>query len=300
MDSLVTILIPVHGDAPFLEESLRSIAIQQNIDLSQVEILLILDRSSAKIELFLSKFADLNILVVESEIPGLVSALNLGLHISSSHLIARLDSDDTMSPERLFKQLNYLNENPDIGLVASYTAVTDEYSIIQRLSMEPISHNEIEKTLNFRCCIAHPAVMFRKSIVLEAGGYRDFYKHAEDYDLWLRIISKTKFHTIPEFLTYYRTHPNQVSIKYYKQQQISTAAAQYSMRLRKKNRPELNELYRDSESWQKSLRFRNLLLKLFENGSHEAGIRNSTKVALKLNFSKKTIVNEILKKVRNV
>lgn len=294
----ISVLIPVHGHAPYLEESLRSVAIQQGIDLSKLEVLLILDRSTVDIDFLLNKFADLKILAIKSEKPGLVSALNLGLNSSSSDLIARLDSDDTMSPYRLSKQFLFMNENPEIGLVASYTAVTDEYSIINRISLEPISHNEIAESLSYRCCIAHPSVMFRKNIVIEAGGYREFYQHAEDYDLWLRIISKTKFHTIPEFLTYYRTHQGQVSIMHYKQQQISTAAAQFSMRLRSKNRPELDELHKDAQSWQKSLRFRNLLLGLTDKSSVKK--RMLFKIALKLNFSTKTIIKELINKAKNV
>jgi glycosyltransferase involved in cell wall biosynthesis len=111
----ISILIPVNSQK-FLAEALRSVQ-SQSISHDLIEIVLILDRIDLGIvkQIIKAEIKDIPVLIYESSIPGIVSALNLGLEKSNGELIARLDHDDVMSPNRLIMQYEFLEKNLDIN-----------------------------------------------------------------------------------------------------------------------------------------------------------------------------------------
>lgn len=136
-----------------------------------------------------------------SQNKGLAFALNYGLSYCEDEIIARMDSDDICYHDRIEKQLNYLNNNPDVVLLSGYI---DEFyqdeNKIQFTRKVPIEHDDIKKYLKKRNAFNHMAVMFKKSAILSVGGYRqvDFF---EDYALWIQLIQRNfKVANIPEKL----------------------------------------------------------------------------------------------------
>jgi hypothetical protein len=89
----------------------------------------------------------------------------------------------------------------------------------------PTSAASISQLLKYVTTFAHPSVMFRKSRVVEVGGYREFYSFAEDYDLWLRLNRGNNLVNLPEVLTRYRIHDKQVSQQYARTQSLASLAA---------------------------------------------------------------------------
>lgn len=137
---------------------------------------------------------------------GLGIALNTGLEHCSNDIIARMDTDDIAKPDRFAKQLAVFEKNPNVGIVSSWI---DEFVDAPRNVVStrklPQFHKEIVKYAKSRCPINHPAVMFRKSEVMAAGGYKPFPLF-EDYYLWVRmLLNGTIFYNIPERLLYFRT-----------------------------------------------------------------------------------------------
>ncbi|EKN16392.1 glycosyltransferase family 2 protein [Parabacteroides goldsteinii] len=136
---------------------------------------------------------------------GLGKALNEGLKHCSYDLVARMDTDDIAKTNRFEKQLEILKNQPEIDIISSWI---DEFEgdITQIISTRkvPEFHGDIYKYAKKRCPINHPAVMFRKSAVLAAGGYKHFLLF-EDYYLWVRMLMNgAKFYNIQESLLYFR------------------------------------------------------------------------------------------------
>lgn len=131
----------------------------------------------------------LNILSVRlPENRGLPAALNAGLAACGHQFVARFDSDDLNMPQRFGAQLDFLLSNPDVAVVGStveeFDADTGE--VLSRRA-PPRHHAEIRRFAKLRSPMNHPSVMFRKQVVLDAGGYRDI-AYLEDYALWVQCI----------------------------------------------------------------------------------------------------------------
>ena len=119
---------------------------------------------------------------------GLGHALNVGLSYCKCDLVARMDSDDISRQYRCEKQLELFRCNPEIsicsGTVEEFSCSTE---IIEARRVLPTTHDEIVRFSYSRNPFNHPCVMYRKSAVESAGGYKDFYL-LEDYYLWVRMI----------------------------------------------------------------------------------------------------------------
>lgn len=175
----------------YLSQSLQSI-FSQTIPIP--EVVLVKDGPLTKdldlvIESFTEQYANLKVIELPQNV-GLGKALNVGLLHCSYDIVARMDSDDICVKNRFELQINYLNENPTIAILGSWV---DEFSdninnIISTRTL-PEFHSEIVEYAKFRCPLNHPSVIFRKNVIEEAGGYKDFYLF-EDYYLWIRLICK--------------------------------------------------------------------------------------------------------------
>lgn len=131
---------------------------------------------------------------------GLGDALNEGIKHCSYELIARMDTDDISLPDRFEKQLKIF-ENSDVDICSSWVSEfdNDENTIISYRKI-PREHDEIVNYSKMRNPINHPAVMYKKSIVEQAGGYKKMMWF-EDYYLWSRmILNGAKFYNIQEAL----------------------------------------------------------------------------------------------------
>lgn len=141
------------------------------------------------IEKFKNKYQDLFKIIRIEKNGGLGPALQIGIENCSNEFIARMDSDDYSKPDRIEKQLEIYRLNPKLGLVG--TNVDEFEKDINHINCKvilPEFHPDIEKFSKKRCPFRHPTLLYRKSSVLKAGNYREFYL-CEDYDLYVRMIS---------------------------------------------------------------------------------------------------------------
>ena len=135
---------------------------------------------------------------------GLGRALNAGLRHCKNELVARMDSDDVSLPQRCEEELRIFEAmDTDIvgGTVQEFENSTEHITSNRVL---PENAEDICKFSKKRNPFNHPAVMFRKSKVEEAGGYREF-PYFEDYDLWVRMLRNgAKGYNIQEPILYMR------------------------------------------------------------------------------------------------
>lgn len=120
---------------------------------------------------------------------GLGNALNVGLKLCVNDLVARMDSDDISRPDRCERQITLFLTHPDISLSSGTVSEFEEdpKKPIGKRTV-PISDEEIRKFSKKRNPMNHPCVMFRKSAVENAGGYKETYHLFEDYFLWIRML----------------------------------------------------------------------------------------------------------------
>lgn len=136
---------------------------------------------------------------------GLGPALERGINECKNEFIARMDSDDYSVPNRIEKQFEIFEKYPDLGLVGSNV---DEFEgDITRVNCHvilPEFQDDIYKFSKKRCPFRHPTLLYKKSAVLNAGNYREFYL-CEDYDLYVRMLrSGCKCYNIQEPLVFMR------------------------------------------------------------------------------------------------
>ena len=123
-----------------------------------------------------------------SENGGLGKALNIGLKLCKNELIARMDSDDISRPNRCERQLKVFEDNPDLSICSgTVEEFTKDPTVIDSRRVLPEKNPEIKEFAKKRNPFNHPCVMYKKTDVEKAGGYKDFYL-LEDYYLWIRMI----------------------------------------------------------------------------------------------------------------
>lgn len=157
------------------------------------------------LEDFQKKFSDrLSIIDIDTN-QGLINALNTGLASCHYDWIIRMDADDVALPERIEKQLDYLDTHKDTDVLGS-AMLEFENNPSQPSRLKPVvsDHQDILNQLPLRNPINHPTVCVRKSTLLDAGGYPNM-PLLEDYLLWAKMIEKgALFHNLPEALVCYR------------------------------------------------------------------------------------------------
>lgn len=158
---------------------------------------------------YLNSYPNLFKIIPSKENLGLGLALNLGLRNCKNELVARMDTDDISLPTRCEKQLKKFNENKDLGIVGTMIDEfsKDESNIVSSRKV-PITYDEIYKFSKRRSPFNHPTVMYKKSLILEVGGYKDF-KKCQDFNLFGRMLQNgIKAENIPESLLLFRAGDN--------------------------------------------------------------------------------------------
>lgn len=139
---------------------------------------------------------------------GISATRNKLIALASGEYLAVMDHDDISMPERLEKEVSFLDQNPEIGVVGSWYQKFPQKKIKKRYCQ----NHQIEKDLMFNCAILHTSAMIRKSVLVQNKiGYEEAFSPAEDYALWCRLIGKTQFANIPEILLKYRDYPGNTS-----------------------------------------------------------------------------------------
>jgi len=153
---------------------------------------------------------------------GISSCLNQGLSLCSNEFIIKMDSDDVMNPERIKKQIEFMNSHPDCVMCGT-DIVGFRGNISQAIGVFKTNHRpeltwesfklSVEKGAVIDWFLNHPTLCYKKSAVSSVGGYDEEFKHGdvgEDYHLEVRILKKFgKVYNMPEALLYYRLHEKQ-------------------------------------------------------------------------------------------
>ncbi len=205
----VTVFIPVYNREKYIGDAIKSILDQS---FSNYEILLVDDGSTDESRTVIRSFSDPRIrLLCNDQNLGIPKTRNRGLENAKGEYIALLDSDDQAFPERLAKQVSFLDEHKDFVQVGSWCQMMDNLGQpLKRIKRQPISAIDVDAQFLFRCAISNRSIMGRTQILKEFG-YREDYPRCQDYDLHVRLAKKYRMGNIPECLVYGRIHPQQIT-----------------------------------------------------------------------------------------
>tara|TARA_A100001037_G_scaffold27533_1_gene22209 strand:- start:670 stop:1707 length:1038 start_codon:yes stop_codon:yes gene_type:complete len=205
----VSVLLPAYDAVDTLEEAITSILNQTH---EALELIAVDDGSTDGTGALLDHLSGLDGRIKPFHIDhaGLIEALNTGIDACSTSYIARFDADDRAHPERLEKQVDFLDANRDITAVASQIRcfpddqVAEGFRVYESWINSLITPDEIAREIYIESPLVHPTVTIRRESLVDIGGYQD-HGWPEDYDLWLRLhTAGHRFAKIPEVLHEWR------------------------------------------------------------------------------------------------
>ena len=211
----VTVLLSALNAEATISEAIASILSQTHKDF---ELILIDDGSTDRTLMIMQRFGlnDPRVRVVSHPNMGMGASLNAGLSMARAHWVARMDADDVMIPDRLERQLSFVRDNCGVTVASSLVYHIDDDGRLLGSSVSDLKtaadlarYVRNNETIGFH----HPAVIMRRDVVLEIGGYRPQFWPADDIDLWTRIAEKGHLLLVQqEYLLKYRIHSRSVSI----------------------------------------------------------------------------------------
>lgn len=204
MSVKVAVLLCAHNSEKYIKEAIDSILAQTYKDF---EFIIVENASTDKTWEIIQSYKDTRIKAFQTPIKQLSFNLNFGMAQTKAEYIARMDADDIARPDRLARQVEFLESCPDVCVLGSAFEFFGDKNKLVRM---PQTDSQIRRNLPFRFCFCHPSVMFRRKTILDAGGYQGS-RFCQDVDLWLRLSrdKNIKFANLPDVLLDYRVHPNQ-------------------------------------------------------------------------------------------
>jgi glycosyltransferase involved in cell wall biosynthesis len=200
----VSVIMSVYNDERYLREAMESILAQSFTDF---EFLIINDGSTDGSLEIIRGYNDHRIRIINNHSNlGLVKSLNRGIAIANGEYLARQDADDLSHPERLASQVDFLDGNPQVGLLGCAYLVIDDDSRVVNMQPFPTQNEELQEKLLWANHFCHTAAFIRKSYLDIVGNYQEEFSTAEDYDLWLRLAEICDIANLSEPLVSYRRH----------------------------------------------------------------------------------------------
>jgi glycosyltransferase involved in cell wall biosynthesis len=307
----VSVVMAVHNGQRFVAETIESV-LQQSVQ--DIELMVVDDGSTDSSPDILAGYAqrDSRVIVLRQNQAGVSAAANAGIRRAKYDLIARIDSDDRMMPNRLERQLWFLGRCPDLAVACSncYFIDASGQRIGQSSHSTDVERGKRERRPSLFLELAQSTVMMRKSVFFEVGGYCEGLLYAEDRHLWGRIVTNGfSIECQNEFLAEYRLHGGALTMGHAERQREICDWIDFNVVRRLEGRCELSlEEFRMWEQRQpfvgkmrKRLNFK--ALHSFKKASRFYGDRQYLKCALSLaaavSLNPTHTVNRVFSRIQN-
>ncbi|MCI1188910.1 glycosyltransferase family 2 protein [Hymenobacter sp. DH14] len=199
----VSVLLPVYNVAPYIRETIASILSQTFIDF---ELIVVDDLSTDDTAAIVASISDDRIILIRNtQNLGRAGSDNAGLAAVRGQYIAKMDGDDICHPERLARQVAYLENHPEINAVGSWIQNFGDSIYLNRY---PVTPEAVQVLTLFTLPIGNPTLMLRTYLFREGGmQYDAALRQTEDYDFFARYIRELWAVALPEVLFHYRVPP---------------------------------------------------------------------------------------------
>ncbi|MGI6484536.1 MAG: glycosyltransferase [Candidatus Dojkabacteria bacterium] len=198
---LVSIVIPVHNGERYIKEAIDSCI---NQTYKNIEIIVVDDKSTDSTLEILKEYGEKIIVLPVEKQNGLGNVINIGIRASKGKYIARMDADDIMYPDRILKQVEYLESHPNCVAVGGQIDIINENSDIIGHREYAQKDKDLKKNRFLFQPFAHPAVTLRRSTLEEIGLYPEDMWKVEDVKLFLILSTKGEFANLPDTVLKYR------------------------------------------------------------------------------------------------
>ena len=248
---LVSVVLPVYNGEEYICDAIHS---AQNQSYNNFEIIVIDDGSTDSTLSILRELVDPDLapLILITQVhAGVASAFNTGLTHAKGKYIARMDADDIMHRDRLAKQVKFLDEHPEVGVVSCLVhhggnrETQEGYARHIDWINSLITHEQISLNRFIDSPVCNPTVMFRKELVDKHGGALDG-DFPEDYEMWLRWMDAgVRFEKIPEVLFMWNDLPTRLTRNdaRYSPEAFERAKIKYLVKFIQQNNPTNRPLY---------------------------------------------------------
>ena len=204
----VSVLVNVYNGEDFLSLSIESIFSQT---FSDFELVIVNDGSTDGTAQILDSIDDSRLRVVVNERNrGIPFSRNVAIDAASGKYIAFLSHDDIALPERLARQVQYLDENPAIDLIGSAVEVIDGKGKVQKTIQMPESAVAIRWLGLMECPMRQSSLMGRSEMV-KRHRYDEHFQSYSDWDFIMRVARDSEVQNLPEVLVQYRRHTTNTS-----------------------------------------------------------------------------------------
>lgn len=207
----LSIVMSVFNGESYLRQSISSILSQTYSD---YEFIIVNDGSTDNTGQILLDVqnTDPRIRIIEHENLGLTKSLNIAIERANGMYIARQDADDISLPNRLECQLKHLVTANTIKVVGCSNYMIDGSGKVINRFLRPESCASINSLMRYGNQICHGSVIMEKKAIVDAGLYDEAYMYAQDYELWLRMISKGfQINNVRRMLYLWRIHDNSIA-----------------------------------------------------------------------------------------
>ncbi len=249
----ISVIMPIYNAEEYLKESIESILSQSFKDF---EFVIVNDGSVDSSKTIVESFDDDRIRFIDRHHEGFAKTLNAAIKASKGRYLARIDSDDFAEVDRLKLQFEFMEQNPDVGILGAQGVLVDPEGKVVGDLKRPVSQDCLSKYIEYACPVIHSTYFVRKEVYEALEGYRDI-PPVEDYDLLFRASELGyKIQNLPDQLVQYRINPTGMTLKNLQRSIYFTLKVQKMHRLRTNNQADdsaiLNELQnynRDVGGW---------------------------------------------------
>ncbi|MCQ6558890.1 glycosyltransferase [Paenibacillus mendelii] len=290
---MVSIVTVYYNRENFVIDSIQSLL---NQSYSDIEIIAIDDGSTDGTLDKLMSFNDSRLKVITHDNMGFVKSIIKAVKYATGDFIAIHGSGDFSYETRIERQVELLQSRPEVGLVSCYVENVNMMtgnSYVDKAEIDP--SGDVTKQLIQANFLHHGEVMFRRSVYTQAGGYREFFKFAQDHDLWLRMSLFSQIAIVPE--TLYRRYrlPDSVSASIDKtmMQLYFCEMCIQCIELRMRNQPDLIDRYGMQASffWNRTGRLARILWRFSLTALYRRGISDALSINRKSMDQKITLYN---------
>jgi len=205
----VTVIIATYNAIAYLPSTVDSVIKQTFTDF---ELLIVDDGSTDETVEWVSKLVDPRVRLISQANQGVSVARNQGIANAQGEYIAFLDADDLWEPIKLEKQVNCLDENPQVGLVhTSIVNIDEQGKFLAAVDASDVQGNVLKHIVEENLILCGSAPMVRRSCLEAVQGFDQKLMSAEDWDLWIRLAARYDFAVVREPLVLYRQHLNSKS-----------------------------------------------------------------------------------------
>ncbi len=204
---LVSIVTPSYNQARYLEETIRSVLEQ---DYPHIEYIVVDGGSTDDSVEIIQKYADRLAWWVSEKDRGQTDAINKGFARARGQVLAWINSDDTYQPGAVREAVEFLQQNPQVGLVYGDANYIDEHGRV--IGRFPAAQTDYRRLRQGYVHIPQQAAFFRADLWRKVGPLDDSFYFAMDYDLWVRLAREAPIVYHPRLWANFRLHSDAKTI----------------------------------------------------------------------------------------